>query len=51
MQDHEASLEDLFIRIMERLGYGIKSSEELLEGNHDRSKVDAPPELKNIGVL
>ena len=46
MQDHEASLEDLFIRIMERLGYGIKSSEELLDVNQDISKVDAPLELK-----
>jgi ABC-2 type transport system ATP-binding protein len=51
MQDHEASLEDLFIRIMERLGYGIKSSDELLEGGQDISKVDAPPELKNMGAI
>ena len=33
MQDHEPSLEDLFIKIMERLGYGVKSSDELLSGN------------------
>ena len=51
MQDHEASLEDLFIRIMETLGYGIKSSEELLENNPNIKNVDAPFELKQGGVL
>lgn len=30
MQDHEASLEDLFIVIMERLGFAVKSSDDLL---------------------
>ena len=30
MHDHEASLEDLFIVIMEQLGFGVKSSEDLL---------------------
>ncbi|MED5485457.1 MAG: ABC transporter ATP-binding protein [Candidatus Thermoplasmatota archaeon] len=47
MQDHEASLEDLFIRIMETLGYGVKSSDQLLENNPNLKHVDAPLELKN----
>jgi len=51
MQDHEASLEDLFIRIMETLGYGVKSSEQLLENNPNLKHVDAPLELKNRGPL
>lgn len=45
MQDHEASLEDLFIRIMERLGYGVKSSEDLLQTGPASRKVDAPHQL------
>ena len=32
MHDHEASLEDLFLVIMERLGHDIKGSEDLLGG-------------------
>ena len=32
MHDHEATLEDLFLVIMERLGHDVKSSEELLGG-------------------
>ncbi len=32
MHDHEASLEDLFLVIMERLGHEVKSSEDLLGG-------------------
>ncbi len=51
MQDHEASLEDLFIRIMETLGYGVKSSDQLLENNPNLKHVDAPLELKNRGPL
>ena len=31
MQDYEPSLEDLFIVIMDRLGYTVKSSSDLLE--------------------
>ena len=50
MQDHEASLEDLFIRIMETLGYGVKSSDELLDNNPDIKNVDAPLELKQGGI-
>ena len=32
MHDYEASLEDLFLVIMERLGHDVKSSDELLGG-------------------
>ena len=32
MHDHEASLEDLFLVIMERLGHDVKSSEDLMRG-------------------
>ncbi len=32
MHDHEATLEDLFLVIMERLGHEVKSSEDLLGG-------------------
>ena len=32
MHDHEASLEDLFLVIMERLGHDVKSSEDLFRG-------------------
>ncbi|MBC8437858.1 MAG: hypothetical protein H8D82_01160 [Euryarchaeota archaeon] len=31
MEDYEPSLEDLFLVIMERLGYGVKSSADLLQ--------------------
>ena len=33
MHDHEASLEDLFLVIMERLGHDVKTSDDLLEGH------------------
>jgi hypothetical protein len=33
MEDYEPSLEDLFIVIMDRLGYSVKSSKDLLGGN------------------
>ena len=32
MHDHEASLEDLFLVIMERLGHDVKTSDDLLGG-------------------
>ena len=32
LHTYEASLEDLFIAIMERLGHDVKSSEDLLAG-------------------
>ena len=46
MLDHEPSLEDLFIVIMERLGYEIKGSAELLQTGPSARKLDAPLELK-----
>ena len=50
MQDHEASLEDLFIVIMEKLGYSIKSSSDLLASGPSARKVDAPLEMKEAGI-
>ena len=49
MNDHEPSLEDLFLVIMERLGYGVKSSSDLLSNSPSSRKVDAPIELKEGG--
>ena len=46
MEDHEPSLEDLFIKIMERLGYGVKSSDELLGQNNSDVK-ELPFETSN----
>jgi ABC-2 type transport system ATP-binding protein len=46
MHDHEPSLEDLFLVIMERLGYEVKSSEDLFATGPSARKVDAPEELK-----
>jgi ABC-2 type transport system ATP-binding protein len=48
MNDHEPSLEDLFLVIMERLGYSVKSSAELFHFGPSSSKVDAPSELKEV---
>lgn len=48
MEDHEPSLEDLFIVIMERLGYGVKSSADLLQSGPTARKVDAPSNLKEV---
>jgi len=45
MHDHEPSLEDLFIVIMERLGYEVKSSKDLLSNTPSGRKVDAPEEV------
>jgi ABC-2 type transport system ATP-binding protein len=50
MQDHEASLEDLFIVIMEKLGYSVKSSSDLLASGPSARKVDAPLEMKEAGI-
>jgi hypothetical protein len=36
LHTYEASLEDLFIAIMERLGHDVKSSEDLLAGGAPR---------------
>ena len=49
MKDHEPSLEDLFIVIMERLGYSVKSSSDLLSNDPSSRKVDAPANLKEGG--
>jgi len=45
MHDHEPSLEDLFLVIMERLGYEVKSSKDLLSPSPSARKVDSPGEL------
>ena len=42
MHEYEASLEDLFIVIMENLGYEIKTSEDLLRSPVQARQVDAP---------
>ena len=42
MHEYEASLEDLFLSIMENLGYEVKSSEDLLASPAQARKVDAP---------
>ncbi|MCP2504418.1 MAG: ABC transporter ATP-binding protein [Candidatus Poseidoniaceae archaeon] len=42
MHEYEASLEDLFLSIMENLGYEVKSSEDLLRSPSQARKVDAP---------
>ena len=42
MHEYEASLEDLFLVIMENLGYEVKSSEDLLQHPVHARKVDAP---------
>jgi ABC-2 type transport system ATP-binding protein len=46
MSDHEPSLEDLFLVIMERLGYSVKSSSDLMGDTPSGRKVDAPAELR-----
>ena len=45
MHEYEASLEDLFLSIMENLGYDIKSSEDLLASPIQARKVDAPESI------
>ena len=42
MHEYEASLEDLFIVIMENLGYEVKTSEDLLRSPVQGRQVDAP---------
>ena len=42
MHEYEASLEDLFIVIMENLGYEVKTSEDLLRNPVHARQVDAP---------
>ena len=45
MHEYEASLEDLFLSIMENLGYEVKSSEDLLASPIEARKVDAPEDM------
>ena len=50
MHEYEASLEDLFLVIMERFGYGVKSSEDLLASPIEARKVDAPESMGGSGA-
>ncbi|HIG19499.1 MAG TPA: ABC transporter ATP-binding protein [Candidatus Poseidoniales archaeon] len=43
MEDYEPSLEDLFLVIMDRLGYGIKSSADLLQSQPPATSVAPAP--------
>ena len=45
MHEYEASLEDLFIVIMENLGYEVKTSEDLLRSPIQGRQVDAPSHM------
>lgn len=45
MHEYEASLEDLFLAIMENLGYEVKSSEDLLASPVQARRVDAPQSM------
>jgi ABC-2 type transport system ATP-binding protein len=50
MHEYEASLEDLFLVIMENLGYEIKTSEDLLASPALARKVDAPAHMGGGGA-
>ena len=50
MHEYEASLEDLFLTIMDNLGYTVKSSEDLLRGKSEARRVDAPESLGGSGA-
>ncbi len=43
MEDYEPSLEDLFLVIMDRLGYGVKSSADLLQSQPPTTSVAPAP--------
>jgi ABC-type uncharacterized transport system ATPase subunit len=43
MEDYEPSLEDLFLVIMDRLGYGVKSSADLLKAQAQPRAVAPSP--------
>ena len=45
MHEYEASLEDLFIVIMENLGYEVKTSQDLLRSPVQARQVDAPSHI------
>ena len=48
LRDHEASLEDLFIVIMERLGYGVKRTDDLGQRGLDARSVDVPSTTEGV---
>jgi len=50
MHQYEASLEDLFLAIMDNLGYEVKSSEELLRSPIEAKRIDAPESLGGGGA-
>ena len=45
MHEYEASLEDLFLAIMDNLGYSVKSSDDLLGSSIEARRVDAPESM------
>ena len=45
MHEYEASLEDLFLAIMDNLGYSVKSSDDLLKSPIEARRVDAPESM------
>ena len=49
MHEYEASLEDLFLAIMDNLGYAVKSSDDLLSNAVQARQVDAPQSMGGAG--
>jgi len=49
MHEYEASLEDLFLAIMDNLGYAVKSSDDLLNNPVEARQVDAPRTMGGAG--
>lgn len=50
MHEYEASLEDLFLAIMDNLGYAVKSSDDLLRSPVEARRVDAPESMGGGGA-
>ncbi len=50
MHEYEASLEDLFLAIMDNLGYAVKSSDDLLRTPAEARRVDAPESMGGSGA-
>lgn len=50
MHEYEASLEDLFLAIMDNLGYAVKSSDDLLRTPVEARRVDAPESMGGSGA-
>ena len=50
MEDYEPSLEDLFLVIMDRLGYGVKSSSDLLQSQPKPRSVAPQPSRQGGGI-